>query len=71
MNVPSVGRIPGGASVERTVPNAFGQGDSLVLNLNHADFTTARRVAEQVNSLLGPGMAQAIDATSIRVSAPP
>lgn len=70
LNVPSVGRIPGGASVERTVPNAFGQGDSLVLNLNHADFTTARRVAEQVNSLLGPGMAQAMDATSIRVSAP-
>ena len=70
LNVPSVGRIPGGASVERTVPNSFGQGDSLVLNLNHADFTTARRVAEQVNSLLGPGMAQAMDATSIRVSAP-
>ena len=70
LNVPSVGRIPGGASVERTVPNAFAKGDSLVLNLNHPDFTTARRVAEQINSLLGPGMAQAMDATSIRVSAP-
>ncbi len=70
LNVPSVGRIPGGASVERTVPNAFAQGDSLVLNLNHPDFTTSRRVAEQINSLLGPNMAAAQDATSIRVSAP-
>ena len=70
LNVPSVGRIPGGASVERTVPNSFAQGDSLVLNLNHPDFTTARRVAEQINSLLGPNMAAAQDATSIRVAAP-
>ena len=43
VNVPSVGRIPNGATVERTVPNAFTQGDSLILNLNHPDFTTARR----------------------------
>lgn len=70
LNVPSVGRIPGGAIVERTVPNAFGQGDSLVLNLNHPDFTTIRRVSEAINSLLGPDMAKALDATSIRVRAP-
>lgn len=53
VNVPSVGRIPNGATVERAVPNAFTQGDSLVLNLNNPDFTTARRVAEQINGLLG------------------
>ncbi len=70
LNVPSVGRIPGGATVERTVPNAFAHGDSLILNLNHPDFTTARRVSEQINGLLGPNMAQAMDATSIRVAAP-
>jgi flagellar P-ring protein precursor FlgI len=70
VNVPSVGRIPNGASVERTVPNAFSQGDSLMFNLNHPDFTTARRVAEQINSLLGPEIAQALDAASIRVRAP-
>ncbi|KEA64324.1 Flagellar P-ring protein FlgI [Marinobacterium lacunae] len=70
VNVPSVGRIPNGASVERAVPNAFSQGDSLVLNLNNPDFTTARRVAEQINGLLGPDAAQAMDATSIRVRAP-
>lgn len=70
LNVPSVGRIPSGATVERTVPNAFAHGDSLVLNLNHPDFTTARRVSEQINALLGPNMAKAMDATSIRVTAP-
>lgn len=70
LNVPSVGRIPNGATVERSVPNAFAQGDSMVLNLNHPDFTTARRVSEQINGLLGEGVASAIDATSIRVRAP-
>ncbi len=70
LNVPSVGRIPNGATVERAVPSGFNQGDSLVLNLHNPDFTTARRVAEQINNLLGPGMAASMDAASIRVRAP-
>ncbi len=70
LNVPSVGRIPNGGTVERSVPNAFNQGDSLVINLNNPDFTTARRVSEQINSMLGPQMASAMDASSIRVRAP-
>ena len=60
LNVPSVGRIPNGATVERAVPNAFSQGDSMVLNLNYPDFTTARRVAEQINGLLGDGVGSCI-----------
>lgn len=70
LNVPSVGRIPNGGTVERAVPNAFNQGDSLVINLNNPDFTTARRVSEQINAMLGPHMAAAMDASSIRVRAP-
>ncbi|MEH6470257.1 MAG: flagellar basal body P-ring protein FlgI [Halopseudomonas sp.] len=70
INVPSVGRIPGGATVERAVPSPFARGDHLVLNLHHPDFTTARRVAERINSLLGPDVATSVDATSIRVRAP-
>lgn len=69
-NIPSAGRIPAGATVERAVPSPFAQGDSLTLNLNRADFTTAKRIVDRVNELLGPGVAQALDATSIRVSAP-
>ena len=70
VNVPSVGRIPNGASVEREVATAFSRGDSIVFNLHRPDFTTAKRVVETVNELLGPGTASAVDATSIRVSAP-
>lgn len=70
VNVPSVGRIPGGASVEREVPTAFNSGDSLVLNLHDADFTTARHLAEAINGQFGEGTALAIDGTSIRTRAP-
>ncbi|MCT7357505.1 MAG: flagellar biosynthesis protein FlgI [Thalassobium sp.] len=70
VNIPSVGRIPNGASVEQTVPSNFSRGDSLIFNLDQPDFTTARAMVERINTLLGPGTAEALDATSIRVSAP-
>lgn len=70
VNVPSVGRIPNGATVERSVPTSFHQGDHLVLNLNRPDFTTSKRLAERINQLLGPNSAYAMDATSVRLSAP-
>ncbi len=70
VNVPSVGRIPNGATVERPVANGFSRGDSLVLNLNSPDFTTAKRLSDRINGLLGPETAYAVDATSVRVSAP-
>ena len=70
VNVPSVGRIPNGATVERSVANAFARGDSLILNLNLPDFTTSKRLADRINTLLGPETAYSVDATSVRVSAP-
>ncbi len=70
VNVPSVGRIPNGATVEREVANPFAQGESIVFNLHTSDFTTARRLADTINQAVGPGTAQPVDATSIRVSAP-
>ena len=70
VNVPSVGRIPNGATVERAVANAFSRGDSLTLNLNSPDFTTAKRLSDRINQLLGPETAYSVDATSVRVSAP-
>jgi len=70
VNIPSVGRIPNGASVEREVPNDFSKGSTVTLNLHDGDFTTARRVAESINLSIGPGTAKALDATSIRVNAP-
>jgi len=70
VNVPSVGRIPNGAIIERMVETAFTQNDSLIFNLHRADFTTAKRVADKINTLLGPNVASAMDASSIHVTAP-
>ncbi len=70
VNVPSAGRIPSGATVEQEVPSSFNQGDSLVLNLNRGDFTTAHRLAEAINNTFGDGLAMPFDATSVRVRAP-
>ena len=70
VNIPSAGRIPNGAIVERMIANSFSSGTHLTFNLNRADFTTARRVAESINELLGPDVARASDAASIHVTAP-
>lgn len=70
INVPSVGRIPKGAIVERTIKNSLGESNRLVLNLFSADFTTASRMAEAINNQYGQGTAKAIDPISIEVQAP-
>lgn len=70
VNNPAVGRIPGGATVERSVPSPFSKGNSLVFNLHNSDFTTANRMVEAINRVLGPDTAKAIDSTSVNVSAP-
>ncbi|MFO8141056.1 MAG: flagellar basal body P-ring protein FlgI [Marinobacter sp.] len=70
VNVPSVGRIPNGATIEREVESPFSRGDTITFNLMRPDFTTARRVVEAINGHLGPDMAYAHDATAISVRAP-
>lgn len=70
VNVPSTGRVPNGATVERAVPTALGTAEAFVLNLNVPDFTTAARLAEAINASLGAGTAQTIDPISISVRAP-
>ncbi|MDH5501960.1 MAG: flagellar basal body P-ring protein FlgI, partial [Gammaproteobacteria bacterium] len=70
VNVPSAGRIPNGATVERTVASDFLTRESVVLNLHIPDFTTSNRLAILINETLGPGTAQAIDAVSVNIRAP-
>ncbi len=70
INVPSSGRVPNGATVEREVPNNFNAQPYVVLNLNTPDFTTAAHLAGSVNKLLGEDTAQAMDAVSVKVAAP-
>jgi flagellar P-ring protein precursor FlgI len=70
INVPSVGRIPTGATVERAVPNPFGDTKRVVFNLHDPDFTTARRTVDAINEALGTPEAEALDAVSVAVNAP-
>lgn len=69
-NNPNVGIISSGATVEQEIPTPFGRGDYITFNLIESDFTTAQRMADAVNNFLGPQMASAVDATSVRVRAP-
>lgn len=70
INIPSVGRIPGGAQTVREVLTAFNVGEHITFNLKRADFTTARRLSKAVNDFMGAGTAEAVDAVSVRVRAP-
>ncbi|HEV2270747.1 MAG TPA: flagellar basal body P-ring protein FlgI [Steroidobacteraceae bacterium] len=70
VNIPSSGRIPNGATVEQAVPSNFTSSPYVTLNLDTPDFTTAARLTDAINKLLGPGTAEALDAISVRVRAP-
>jgi len=70
VNIPSAGRIPEGATVERAVQTGFENTPVLTYNLSRADFTTAQNVAAAINTRLGAGSAQAVDAVSVSVRAP-
>jgi len=70
VNIPTVGRVPGGASVERDVPNTFAGGGDLLLNLHLYDFTTAAHTADAINKALGAPVARALDGVTVAVKAP-
>ncbi len=70
VGTPSSGRIPGGAAVERQVPSPFAGADTLGLLLAEPDFTTARTIADAINTMAGSAIAQAEDAGTIMVNAP-
>jgi flagellar P-ring protein FlgI len=66
----SAGRIPDGATVERSVPTPLHQGEFMQLDLNSNDFNTAREVARTINKSMGDGLAQAVDGRVVRVRMP-
>ena len=71
INVPTAGRIPSGATVERAVDAGFATTPTINFNLAEADLTTVQRVAQAINARLGPGRAQAIDAETVAITAAP
>jgi flagellar P-ring protein precursor FlgI len=70
VNIPTSGRIPGGATVEREVPSPFATMEKLTLQLNTPDFGTARNLMDVINTTYGAETAVALDSTSVQVVAP-
>ncbi len=66
----SVGRIAGGATVERSVPTSVGEGEFINLETHTTDFGTTQRMVDAINSKVLPGTAVAVDARRIQVRAP-
>ena len=66
----SAGRIPDGATVERSVPTPLLEGDALRLGLAAFDYATARSVAGAINKAKGAGTASALDGRTVRVRVP-
>ncbi len=67
----AAGRIPDGASVERSVATPLLDGESLQLGVTANDYATATAVAQAINSAKGAGTAAALDGRSVRVRMPP
>ena len=70
VNIPTVGSIANGATVERMVDTPFIRNSNFVMNLHQGDFTTANRIVDEINKIFGPNVAKALDKTSISVRAP-
>lgn len=69
-NHPTVGRIPGGALIERQLPPALPEGNELVYQLAEADFTTVARMGVVVNGRFGAGCATPVDGSSLKIAIP-
>jgi flagellar P-ring protein precursor FlgI len=69
-NTTNTARVPGGAVVEREIPTDFVKNDVITLALRDADFRTAQRIVEAIDTAFGEGSAVAVDGGSVRVKAP-
>ena len=70
IGVPTSGRIPEGATVERMVENPFDRSAEVVFNVHRKDFTTTNAIVSAINTRFGGDVARAIDGLSLAVRAP-
>lgn len=70
IGVPTSGRIPEGAIVERMVETPFERAAEVVLNVHRKDFTTTNAIVSAINRQFGGDVARAIDGLSLAVRAP-
>jgi len=69
-NHSTVGTIPNGGTVKRTLTGRFVREGSITWMLHHADFSTSASLARVVNAAYGEGTAKALDAHRITVAIP-
>ena len=69
--VPTGGRMPNGAIIEREVPFEFAQRADVRISLRNPDLTTARRMSDVINKFLGTNSATAIDPGTVNLRIPP
>ncbi|MBL6809298.1 MAG: flagellar basal body P-ring protein FlgI [Litoricola sp.] len=70
IGVPTSGRIPNGATVERMVESPFNRSEYIVLNVSTGDFTTSKEIVDKINAIFGEATASALDGVSVAVKAP-
>ncbi len=70
VNIPTVGRVPRGATVEKLVETQFLKSDNIILNLHQGDFSTSLEVSNAINDIFGPDVSVPLDASSIKVRSP-
>lgn len=70
IGVPTSGRIPNGAIVERMVETPFETAEHIVLNVRDSDFSTTNAISQEINKTFGAGVAFALDGVSVAVRAP-
>lgn len=70
-NFPTVGRVAGGAFIEREIQSDFANKSQLVLSLHNPDFTTASRMVAAINKALAADYAKNPDSGTIEVTVPP
>ena len=68
--VPTSGRIPNGAIVEREVGFELASMKSVHLSLRNPDLTTAGRVATRINAFVGAPVSRALDPATVLLAVP-
>ena len=68
--VPTAGRIPNGAIIEREIGFELRELDAVKLSLRNPDFTTAQRIAEAINAYVGAAAAASLDSGTVQLQVP-
>ncbi|MGA9175661.1 MAG: flagellar basal body P-ring protein FlgI [Desulfobacterales bacterium] len=69
-NHPTVGKISGGANIEKEIPLSIMSQNEMTIMLNNPDFNTADRAAKAINLRIGENVAKPIDPGTLKFRIP-